>query len=131
MADYTPVNGDGFAITLTAGGTITARALVKMSADDTVVVTAATTDRPIGVAASDAVSGQRVSVIMLPGYVHELPITSAAVLVAGNAVSADAAGRCTVGTLATLAAAGTLVGICTRGGTGNAGGTAYARVMGS
>jgi len=131
MGDYTPVAADVQAITLTAGAAITGRQLVKLSADDTVIPTAAPGDRAIGAAAKDTVTGERVTVFLIPGNLHEIAITSAGVLAAGNAVQADAAGRCTVGTLATLAAAGTLLGYCVRGGTGNAGGTVFARVLGA
>jgi len=131
MPDYSPINSDGGLVTLTAGGTgLTGGQLVKMSADDTVIPTAATADRAVGVAAHDVGVGGRVSVWLLPGYIHELPPTSAVAVAAGNAVVADANGRINTATLATAAAAGTLIGICVRGATGNAGGTAKARFLG-
>jgi hypothetical protein len=123
MADYSPINGDGFAITLTAGAAITARQLVKVSADDTVIPTSAAADLPVGVAAHDAGTGQRVTVILLPGYLHELPVVNTVAITAGAVVNAAAGGRVDI-------AAGTNVGTCVRGATGNAGGTAYARVIG-
>jgi hypothetical protein len=128
MGDYAPVNTDSFSITLTVGsGGVTGRQLLKMSADDTVVPCAATTDVPVGVAAFDAVAGGRVTVLLLPGYLHELPLDSGVAATFGTAVFASGV---TPGRISSVA--GTVkVGTVVRGGTGNAGGTAYARVLGA
>lgn len=126
MADYSPVNSDGFSVSLNAGGAITGGRLVKMSADDTVVQTTGTSDRAIGVAAFDASSGQRVSVILLPGYLHEVPITSAAVLTNGGGVTADSNGMVNTAALG----GAPVIGVCVRGGTGNTSGTVKARFIG-
>ena len=131
MGDYTLVNGDFQAFTLTAGAAITGGQLLEVSANNTVIPSAGTA-RPIGVAANDCGTGQRVTVWFLPGMVHECAIKNTVVIAAGNPIIAAAAspGNIDTGTLATVAAAGTLIGIALTGGTGNAGGTVKARFIG-
>lgn len=59
------VEGPQINWTFTAGGTIVAFTFVKLSAANTVVACAGTTDKPIGVAQHAASSGQAVNVCML------------------------------------------------------------------
>jgi hypothetical protein len=111
MGDYTPVNSDAAAFTSTASATVTGGQLVKVSGSGTVAPVAATTDRAIGVAAFDAANGQRLTVYVLPGMIHEVLNVNAGTITAGAAVTAGATGGADTGTLATVAAAGTLIGI--------------------
>jgi len=127
MGDYSPVNiADATPMTKTAGATITGGTLVTISADET-VSPSTTGDRPIGVAAHDAVNGQRVTVWPLPGIVHEISPQGVVAISANNPIIAGTTGLLNTGTLATVAAAGTLIGICTKAGTG---GTSKARFIG-
>ena len=122
MADYTPVNADNAAITLTAGAIVTGGRCVKMSADDTVIHTVATTDRTIGVTAHDAPSGGRVTVYLLPGFLHELLLEPGAVTPAAGAgiVCSTTPGSVNTTTL-TAIAANTAIGICVRSTVNSAG----------
>lgn len=129
MSDYTPVTSDQSSFTATAGAIITGGTLVTASADLTVSPSVAG-NRPVGVAAHDAPSGGRVTVYVLPGMIHEVTVEGVLVLAAGNTVIAGATGFIKAGAgLATDAAAGTLFGICVRGGTGGTG-TGKARFIG-
>lgn len=130
MSDYVPVNTDQFAFTSTASAGITGGQLVEVTGTGTVGPSAGTA-RPVGVAAADVGSGQRVTVYNLPGLVHEVLIKSASVIAAGAPVVAasGAPGQIDTGTLATVAAAGTLLGVALTGGTGN-GTTVKARFIG-
>lgn len=120
MGDYTPVNNVD-SISLTASATITGGQLVTASGNGT-CAPSTTNDHSVGVALHDAVNGQRVSVAVLPGAVHEVLIQGVLVLAAGNPVVAGTAGSIGPGsTLGAAAAAGTLIGICTVGGTGGSG----------
>lgn len=120
MSDYTPVSSDQAAFTATAGAAITGGQLVTATSTALQVTPSTTNDRPIGIAAHDAPSGGRVTVYVLPGMVHEILIQSGQVLVAGGTVLAGTTGFLKVGAgLATDAAAGTLLGICLKGGTGD------------
>lgn len=119
MSDYTPVSSDQAAYTATAGAAITGGQLVTASAD-LAVSPSTTNDRSIGVAAHDAPSGGRVTVYVLPGMIHEVVVQGVLVLAAGNDVIAGTTGTIKAGTLATDAAAGTLLGICVKGATGPA-----------
>lgn len=111
MSDYTPVNSDMASITLTTGAAVTGGHVVKVSGVNTVIEVAANTDRAIGVAAHDAPSGGRLTVYLLPGMVHEATNVNAGTITAGAAITAGATGGVDTGTLATVAAAGTLIGI--------------------
>jgi hypothetical protein len=131
VGDYTPVNADAGPFTATASATIAGGQLLDATGDGT-VGPAAGTLHPVGVAAHDAPSGGRVSVFPLLGYVHEVAIKNTVAIAAGAPIvaAASAAGKVDTGTLATVAAAGTLIGVCVKGGTGNAGGTVLARFVG-
>jgi hypothetical protein len=110
MADYTPVNTGGeLPVPLTASATIVGGQLLIVTATGTVGPASAASGLVVGVAAHDAISGQRVSVWPIVGPVHETVTTSG--VTAGNALSASTAGTVDSGTLATLAAAGTLIGL--------------------
>lgn len=125
MSDYTPVNTDMAAITLTVGATaVVGGQLVDTGATDGTVIPALGVKRPIGVAAFDAATGQRVTVYCLPGMVHEVLVKSGSTLVVGSPVMpGTTAGTIDTGTLATLAAAGTLIGVCIKGSGGAGDGT--------
>lgn len=128
MGDYTPVNNVD-TITLTAGAVITGGQLLTISASNT-VVPSTTGDHSVGVALHDAPSGGRVSVALISGAsVHEITIQGAVAIAAGVPIIAGTAGTINTGALATVAAAGTLLGICTVAGTGGVG-TGKARFIG-
>jgi len=128
MSDYQPVNcSDTLPFTKTAGATIAGGQLVTISADNT-VSPCTTGDHSIGVAAHDASTGQRVTVWPLDGVIHETSPQGVVAISAGNPVIAGTTGLINTGTLATVAAAGTLLGICTKGGTG---GTSKAQWIGT
>lgn len=110
MGDYTPVNtGDMDPVPLTASATIVGGQVLIVTGTGTVGPASAASGLVVGVAAHDAVSGQRVTVWPIFGCVHET-VTPVGVT-AGNALSASTAGGVDSGTLATLAAAGTLIGV--------------------
>ena len=128
MGDYQPVKRDS-PFTLTASATITGGQLLTASGAGT-VAPSTTGDHSIGVAGFDTVSGQPVTIWPLSGANHEIVIQNTIVIAAGAPIIAGTAGTVNTGTLATVAAAGTLLGICVTGGTGNAGGTVKARFVG-
>lgn len=128
MGDYTPVNNVD-TITLTAGAVITGGQLLTISANNT-VVPSTTGDHSIGVALHDAPSGARVSVALISGAsVHEITIQGVVAIAANAPIVAGTTGTINTAALATAAAAGTLLGICTVGGTGGTG-TGKARFIG-
>jgi len=127
MGDYQPVNSLGkMPMRKTASATVTGGTLVDATGDNT-VGPAAGALRPIGVAAKDAVNGEPVAVWSITGVEHEISPTGVVAIAAGNPIKGAAAGLIDTGVLATLAGAGTLIGTCTRGGTG---GTSKARFIG-
>jgi hypothetical protein len=129
MSDYTPVYGGDDNYTATASAVITGGQLVSVSGDNT-VAPSTTGDHSVGVSAHDAPSGGRVMVYCLSGVItHELTVQGVVALVAGNPVIAGTTGFINTGALAIVAANGTLLGICTRGGTGGTG-TGKARFIG-
>jgi Uncharacterized conserved protein (DUF2190) len=135
MADYTPVNADATAVTLTAGTAVTGGLLVGVTGtNDQVVHTSATTNRAIGVAAHDAPAGGRVTIYLLPGFIHELPVSAGVAIAAnGPVVCSTTPGRIestSGGVWATASGAGLNLGICVRGTTGTVDGTAKARFLG-
>lgn len=117
MSDYTPVNSDNAAYTMTVGATaVSGGMLVDVGATDGTCIPALGVKRPIGVAAHDAPIGGRVTVYVLPGMVHEILIKSGVTPGVGAPIMpATTAGQIDTGTLATLAAAGTLIGVCIKG----------------
>lgn len=126
MADYTPVYSGGVnPFTATTSAIVSAGRVVKVSADGTVAHGAAGTDTTcLGVAASDAASGAKVTVWPLANCVHEL--TTLATITAGDGVVAAAGGAVATAAIATAAAAGTLIGVATTTRTG----AGTVRVMG-
>lgn len=110
MADYTPVFTSGslpFTATTSAG--VTGGQVLIVTGTGTVGPAAAASGLVVGVAAHDAASGAQVSVWPLPGLVHETVTPTGCT--AGNALSSAAAGTVDPGTLGTIAAAGTLIGV--------------------
>lgn len=91
MADYIPVFEPGEDVTLTAGAAINGGELVYVSAENTVLKTAAATAAWLGVAATDAASGGKVAV--KSGGVQEVIV--AAAVAAGDVLIPAAAGRVT------------------------------------
>jgi carbonic anhydrase/acetyltransferase-like protein (isoleucine patch superfamily) len=132
MPDYTPVNNaSAQTFTSTASAAITGGQVLDATGNNTVGPSAGAL-HPVGVALHDAPSGGRVSVAMISSVIHECVIKNTVVIAAGAPIipASAAAGQIDTGTLATVAAAGTLIGVCLSGGTGNAGGTVKARFIG-
>lgn len=111
MSDYTPVTSDQAAFTSTASAGISGGQVLQVSGNGTVAPCTANTQRAIGVAASDTPSGGRVTYYLLPGMIHEAVNNNAGTITAGAAITAGASAGVDTGTLATVAAAGTLIGI--------------------
>jgi hypothetical protein len=109
MADYQPiVSGGATPWTATTGGAVTGGRVLAASATGVVTHAAADSTVVVGVAAHDAASGAKVTVWPLDGVVHELEASGAITALAG--VVTDAAGQVKTATIATAAAAGTLIG---------------------
>ena len=128
MGDYTPVNNVDV-ITGTASATITGGQLLTASGNGT-VAPSTTGDHSVGVALHDAPSGGRVSYALISSVIHEVTIQGVVAIAAGAPIIAGTAGTINTGTLATVAAAGTLLGICIVGGTGGTG-SGKARFIGN
>lgn len=113
MADYTPRFKPGEAITQTASAAITGGRLVAVSGNGTVATAAADSNKVVGVAANDvAASGDKfLAYTLRGGGVHKLVASGA--ITAGDGVVADTGGKVKTAptSLATAAAAGTLLGI--------------------
>jgi hypothetical protein len=109
MADYQPiVSGGAVPWTATTSAIVTGGRVLAASATGTVAHAAADSTVAVGVAAHDAASGAKVTVWPLDGVVHELEASGAITALAG--VVTDAAGQVKTATIATAAAAGTLIG---------------------
>ncbi|HEX6873599.1 MAG TPA: capsid cement protein [Micromonosporaceae bacterium] len=109
MADYTPIFTGGVQpYTQTASGTITGGRVVAVSATGTVAHAAADSLVAVGVAGHDAASGANVTVWPIVGCIHELEASGAITAAAG--VVTDANGQVKTATIATAAAAGSLIG---------------------
>jgi hypothetical protein len=109
VGDYQPVfTGGAKPRTLTASAAITGGRVVATSGSDTVAHAGADDATVAGVAAHDAASGGKVLVWPLEGVTHELEASGAIAADAG--VVTDANGQVKSATLATAAAAGTLIG---------------------
>lgn len=111
MADYTPIYSVGVVpFTQTTSAAVTGGQVLAVSGNGTVAAAVTATGAVVvGVAAHDAASGAKVSVWPLEGVVHELVATAA--LTQGTGVIVDAvAGQVATATIATAAAAGTLIG---------------------
>ena len=110
MADYTPViTGGAQPSTMTTSAPVTGGQVLIVTGSSTVGPAAAASGLVVGVAAHDAASGAQVTVWPLPGVTHETVTPTG--ITAGNALSSAAAGTVDPGTLGTLAAAGTLIGV--------------------
>lgn len=109
MADYQPiVTGGAKPWTATTSGAVTGGRVLAQSGNGTVAHAGADSAVAVGVAAFDAASGAKVTVWPLDGVVHELEAAGA--LAAGAGVVTDANGQVKTATIATAAAAGTLIG---------------------
>jgi hypothetical protein len=111
MADYLPRFKPGEAITQTASAAITGGRLVVVSGNGTVATAGADAANVVGVAAADvAASGDTFLAFTLKGGgVHKLVASGA--ITAGAGVVSDTGGKVKSATIATAAAAGTLLGI--------------------
>lgn len=119
MADYTPIfTGGAFPYTMQAAATITGGQIVQTTGAGTVSPTSAASATVIGVAAHDAASGAKVTVWPIDGVTHEL--TSTGTIAVGDGITSAAGGAATTGVVATVAAAGQLLGIATTAATGGA-----------
>lgn len=127
MSDYLPVT-EAAAVTMTAGANLTGGLLVKTVADDQVVHTnSIVNDWAWGISAHDAPLGGRVSVFVMAGAVHELPVEAGVTLAAGDGVCCSTTpGRLNKVVMSTSAS---VLGIVVRGTTGTVAG-AKARVIG-
>lgn len=109
MADYTPhYTGGAQPFTATTAGAVTGGNVLIWSAANVVTVSGADSTAVCGVAAHDAASGARVTVWPLEGCIHNLTAGAAITALAG--VVSDTAGTVKTATIATAAAAGTLIG---------------------
>jgi hypothetical protein len=109
VADYVPVyTGGANPFTQTTGAAVTGGRVVMASATGVVTHAGADSAVVVGVAAHDAASGAKVTVWPLDGCIHELEASGAITALAG--VVTDAAGQVKTATIATAAAAGTLIG---------------------
>lgn len=90
MPDYVPIHNPGNEITQTASAAITGGQVLMNSGVNTVAPAAAASLKVVGVAAHDAASGARVTVLSGPGMVHES--TAAGAVAAGDQLVSGAAG---------------------------------------
>lgn len=110
MADHLPIFTGGVAgWTATTSGAVTGGRVLAVSATGTVAHAAADSTVVVGVAGHDAASGAKVLVWPIANFIHELEASGA--ITAGAGVVTDAAGQVKTATIATAAAAGTLIGI--------------------
>ena len=111
MGDYSPVyTGGAVPFTTTTSAAVVGGNVLVWSGAGTVAASASVSTVVAGVAAHDAASGAKVTVWPIDGVVHEL--IAAAAITAGAGITADAAGsgQVATATIATAAAAGTLIG---------------------
>lgn len=109
MADYTPLYTGGVKpFTRTTSGAVTAGRVLAVSGSDTVAHAGADSTGVVGVAAFDAASGAQVTIWPIDGAVHVLAASGA--VTQGAGVVTDTAGQVKTATIATAAAAGTLIG---------------------
>lgn len=112
MGDYTPLYSGGTKpFTRTTSGAVVGGNVLVWSGADTVAASGAVSAVVAGVAAHDAASGAQVSIWPIDNCIHEL--VAAAAITAGAGVTSDAAGagQVATATIATAAAAGTLIGV--------------------
>lgn len=109
MSDYAPIfTGGVVPFTATTSGAVTGGNVVVWSGSGTVAVSGADSAVVAGVAAHDIGSGGKLTIWPLDGCVHELVASGAITALAG--VVTDASGQVKTATIATAAAAGTLIG---------------------
>jgi hypothetical protein len=118
MSDYLPVfTGGVVPWTARTSGAVTCGRVLAASATGTVAHAAADSTVAVGVAGHDAASGADVLVWPLENCVHRLEASGAISALAG--VVTDAAGQVKTATIATAAAAGTLIGVALTTGSGS------------
>jgi hypothetical protein len=118
MAEYAPIYTGGVVpFTATTSANVTAGRVLAASATGTVAHAAADSTVAVGVAANTVASGGLVTVWPLEGAVHMLEASGAITALAG--VVTDAAGQVKTATIATAAAAGTLIGTALTTGSGS------------
>lgn len=91
MADYLPKFKPGQAVTFTVGADVTGGRLVAVTGTRTIGPAGADSAAVIGVAAVDAVAGDKVTVFTRAGGVHQLVANGA--IAAGVKVSSAATGK--------------------------------------
>ncbi len=114
MADYTPVYTGGVKpLTLTTSAAVTGGQVVVATGVATVGPAGATSALCVGVAAHDAASGARITVWPLANVIHEIAVVAAGTVTALEGVVSGALGTVQTAptSIATQAAAGTLIGI--------------------
>lgn len=105
MADYLPKFNPGAQVPLTVGATpVVGGRLVEVSTANAIVPSGADSAKVLGVAAQDAVTGERVTVFARSGGVHRLT-ASGAIAVGARVISAAA------GKIATIGAGTNAIGI--------------------
>lgn len=110
MADYTPIyTGGAKPFTATTAGIVAGGNVLIWSATGVVTVSGADSTAVCGVAAHDAASGAKVTVWPMEPCIHELVASGAITALAG--VVSDASGQVKTATIATAAAAATLIGV--------------------
>lgn len=118
MGDYQPIyTGGARPRTMTTSGAVTGGRVVATSGNDTIAHAGADDATVCGVAAHDAASGGKVLVWPIEGVIHELEASGAITADAG--VVTDANGQVKSATIATAAAAGTLIGQALTTASGN------------
>lgn len=119
MADYTPIHSGGAVpFTSAASAAITGGQLVIITGNNTVGPATAAALTVVGVAAHDAATAAKVTVWPLKNVTHE--IVSTGTIAAADGIVAGAAGVAATASIATAAAAGTLLGKAMSGATGGA-----------
>jgi hypothetical protein len=129
VADYTPVFAAGqLPFSATTSAAVTGGTILAVSGTGTVATAGALSAIAVGVAAHDAASGAQVSIWPLDGLIHEVVANTS--FTQGNGVQCAASGQVDPATtsLATQAAAGTLIGTALT--TVTAGGGAKVRFQG-
>lgn len=129
MADYTPVySANQTPFTATTSAAVVGGTLAAVSGSNTVATAGALSAVVCGVFAHDAASGARVSIWPIDGLIHE--VVAASNITQGNGIQSAASGQVDPATtsLATQAAAGTLIGTALQ--TVTAGSSAKVRFQG-
>lgn len=117
MADYTPVfTGGAIPKTMQASGAIVGGTFVSQAGAGLVATSGAASATVVGIAAHDAASGAKVTVWPLRNVTHE--IASTGTIAANDGIQTGASGVAATATIATAAAAGTLVGVAESAATG-------------